>query len=65
MRAPGAVAQLGERHVRIVEVRGSIPLRSTIRWSREVQERPEYLINQRLRPFLFPMLSRPTLEIKI
>jgi ribonuclease D len=27
----GAVAQLGERHVRIVEVRGSIPLRSTIR----------------------------------
>ena len=27
--APGAVAQLGERHVRIVEVRGSIPLRST------------------------------------
>ena len=26
----GAVAQLGERHVRNVEVRGSIPLGSTI-----------------------------------
>ena len=26
----GAVAQLGERHVRNVEVRGSIPLSSTI-----------------------------------
>lgn len=25
----GAVAQLGERHIRIVEVGGSIPLRST------------------------------------
>ena len=27
----GAVAQLGERHVRNVEVRGSIPLGSTIK----------------------------------
>ena len=29
----GAVAQLGERHVRNVEVRGSIPLGSTIKQS--------------------------------
>ena len=30
MRIVGAVAQLGERYVRNVEVRGSIPLGSTI-----------------------------------
>ncbi len=40
MQAGGAVAQLGERDVRNVEVRGSIPLRSTTRFA--VNRQPQF-----------------------
>src|SRR5690606_6833470 len=50
----GAVAQLGERRVRIAKVRGSIPLRSTIRLvTRRSDIHAERLDGKPLRPFLW------------
>ena len=47
----GAIAQLGERVVRIDEVRSSILLGSTTYSARQGFERPEYLQKQGFRPF--------------